>query len=176
MNDDHRDMEQRFGQLTPRRAGAELRGQVLDAVAGELGQAAARRRQRRAAMVVAASIVLGIVLNVWVGSATDRRLARLYGPTPVPKPIADVTEAVASVTDAETARQVQQRLLAAWQSQRTALPHGISSFPYHTIDFEDWLDEATQKDHDLDRDRPRRGDRRTSGGQRHSCLDHEFTA
>jgi hypothetical protein len=78
MNDD---IEKLLSGLTPRGAGPELRPRVLAAVAEQL-QAAPSPWLRRSALAVAASLLVGIALNVWVNQAADRRLVQLLGPLP----------------------------------------------------------------------------------------------
>lgn len=178
-NDDH--AEQRLRRVTPRGAGPELRGQVLAAVGRELAADRVGPWGRRLGLAVAASLLLGVVLNVWVNKASDRRLARLYGPPPVPRQIAEVAEAVASVTDAETGRRIEQQLVAAWRSRAAALPQRAIDYaqlmrelklvrkdPRH----EDLLEKGTE----MDRDRRRGAPGDTSDCQRHLGLEHRFTA
>jgi hypothetical protein len=79
MNDD---IERLLSRLTPRGAGPPLRPRVLAAVAGELQAAKPSPWLRRAALGVAASLLVGIALNVYVSTTADRRLAQLLGPPP----------------------------------------------------------------------------------------------
>jgi hypothetical protein len=180
MNSDEH-VEERLRRLTPRRAGPELREQVLAAVGRELSAHPVSRWERWLGLAVAASVLLGVVLNVWANKATDRRLARLYGPPPVPRQIAEVAEMVASVTDAETGRRLERQLAAMWRSREAELPYPpidysqllrelelVRKDPRH----EDLLEEGTE----MDRDRRGRGDRDASDCQRHLGVDHRFTA
>ena len=121
MNDGNQ-VEQRLRGLTPRGTDPGLRGRVLAAVGRELAADRVSPWGRRLGLAVAASLLLGVVLNVWVNKASDRRLARLYGPPPVPRQIAEVAEAVASVTDAEIGSRMEQQLVAVWRSRAAALP------------------------------------------------------
>jgi hypothetical protein len=107
MNDD---IEQLLDRLTPRGARPELRPQVLAAVAGRLQTDRESRRFRWSALAVAASIVLGVALNIGLSRASDRRLAQLFGPPPLSKQAMEIAEFVGQATDAETARWVYQRL------------------------------------------------------------------
>jgi hypothetical protein len=98
MNDD---LEQQLGRLTPRGVRAEVRPRVLTAVASRLpaeqshgersgmNSVPPSRRLRYAAWAAAASILLGIALNVIVSQAADRRMARLVGPPPAANPNAE---------------------------------------------------------------------------------------
>jgi hypothetical protein len=85
-----------------------LRPRVLGAVDDEL-----RRRPapwlRYYAAGVAAALLLSVFLNYWVSSRQDERLARLIGPPPVPRTVAEVARAVEEVTDAETAERLQEQ-------------------------------------------------------------------
>jgi len=115
-----------LGRLHPRGAAPELRDRVLGAVALQLAPRAGGGRLWRWAAAVAAGLLLGVGLNVWAVRTTEARLARLYGPSAVPQPIVAVAEAVESVTDAETARWVQQRLLTAHQERLRSVPFSPS--------------------------------------------------
>jgi len=120
------DPESVLGRLHPRGAAPELRERVLGAVARQLAPRPGAARLWRWAAAVAAGLLLGVGLNVWAIRTTDARLARLYGPPVVPQPIVAAAEAVESVTDAETARWVQQRLLAAHQERLRSVPFSLS--------------------------------------------------
>jgi hypothetical protein len=120
------DPEGVLGRLHPRGVGPELRDRVLGAVAQQLALSPGVARLWRWAGAVAAGLLLGVGLNVWVIRTTEARLARLYGPPTVPQPIVAVAEAVESVTDAETARWVQQRLFAAHQERLRSVPFSLS--------------------------------------------------
>lgn len=78
MNDD---AEQLLERLKPRGVRPEVRPRVLAAVEDELRPASPWLR--RSAMAVAASIFLGVALNVWVARAADRRMVRYFGDAPV---------------------------------------------------------------------------------------------
>ena len=169
-NDEH--VEERLRRLTPFGAGPELRDQVLAGVRHELSAEPASRWQGKLGLAVAASILLGVVLNVWANKATDRRLARLYGPPPVPRQIAEIAEGVESVTDAETGWRVRQQLSAAWWSRPITPVQNICSSQQILDELE-----ITRKEqrHESPQDR-RRGDRDTSGCQRDMGLEDRLTA
>ena len=154
-NDNH--VEQVLLRATARGAGPELRGRVLAAVGRELGADRVPRRRRRPGLAVAASLLLGVVLNVWVNKAADRSMARLYGPPPVPRRIAEVSEAVASVTDAETGRRLEQQLTAVWRSHVAGLPQRPIDYSQLLRELELSRKENRHEDPQTDRDR-RRGD------------------
>jgi len=120
------DPESMLGRLQPRGAPAELRERVLGAVARELAPRAGAWREWRWAGAVAAGIFLGVALNIWAVRNIEGRLAGLYGPPAVPRPVVEVAEAVASVTDAETAHWVQQRLVAAHREYLRSVPFSPS--------------------------------------------------
>ncbi len=126
MNDD---LPQPFGRLTPRPAPEELRARVLDAVAHELARRTWPRLERVFDWAVAASLVMGIGLNVWQQWADEAWQVRLYGPLPVLRTIADVAHAVESVTDAQTGQWVQQRL-----SDARSAPHHADSLHSESYD------------------------------------------
>ena len=107
------DIEQLLGRLTPRGVCPELRPQVLAAVASQLEAEPASRWPRRSALAVAASLLLGIGMNIWASKSAERRLAELFGPPPVSKQAMELADAMEKTTDAETARWVYQRLAAS---------------------------------------------------------------
>jgi hypothetical protein len=180
MNDDNH-VRQSLGRLTPRGSGSELRGQVLAAVGRELSTDPVSRWQRRIGLVVAASLLLGVVLNVWVNTSATRRQARLYGPRPVPRRIAEVAEAVASVTDAETGRRLEQQLTAVWRAR-------VAELPQRPIDYSQLLrelklfrkdrshEDLIQEDAEMDRDRRRLTPGDTSDCQWDLGLEDRLTA
>jgi len=176
MNDD---LEQRLERLQPRGAAAELREHVLDAVAEELA-APTRRWRPRLGVAVAASLLMSLALNIWVSKSADRRMARLYGPRPVPKAIAEIVDAVASVTDAETGQRLQRQLLVAWDSRPARSEQGIAEYRRMVNELiaigKDWGHEKAKEDAQMDRDRSRNTDRDTSTWQRDLGLDYQFTA
>ncbi|OHB72109.1 MAG: hypothetical protein A2V70_10485 [Planctomycetes bacterium RBG_13_63_9] len=174
------DVEEKLRRLTPCGAAAQLRQEVLDAVADELAVAATRPPRPRIGLAVAASLLLAIALNVWVGKAADARLARLYGPRPVPRQIVEIAGAVAAVTDAETGRQVQQQLLIAWHARCAASQHGFVEYGRILNELvvigKDRGHETAEENPRMDRDHRRHPARDTSGWQRDLGLDHQFTA
>ena len=177
MNDD---AERLLQEVTPRGARAELRGQVLDAVGAELATRPAGRFQRRAARAVAASVLISVVLNVWLVTSSNRRRAALYGPAPIPRPIAEVCQAVESVTDVQTGRQIQEQLVAAWRARPVRPPQSVCSFDVIRDDWDmigkDWRDENVPTSLEMDRDRGREPDRDTSDARRSMVLEVWRTA
>jgi len=177
--DDH--VEQALRRVTPRGAGPGLRERVLAAIGRELSADPLARWERRLGLAVAASIALGIVLNVWA-VRTDRQCqARLYGPPPIPRQIADLAETVASVTDAETGQRLERQLAAIWRSRKAELPYPPIDYSQFLREFEvvrkeprheNLLEEGTE----TNRDRRRRGDRDTSDCQRRLGLEDRLTA
>ena len=112
------DSERLLEQLVPCPAPPELRQRVLAAVTRELAAGRPLRWERWCGLAVAAGLLLGLGLNAWVVQAQEQRLARLYGPRPVPQQIVELARAVESVTDAETAQRVQQQLATAQQQRQ----------------------------------------------------------
>jgi hypothetical protein len=124
-----------FSELTPRRAPAALRARVLNAVRQELAQPGELQTGHQSTelakglpwgrvveIAVAASFVLGIGLNVWQQRAENAWQLRVFGPAPVSQDISSLAEAVASVTDAESGRWMQQALSAAQPRRPVADP------------------------------------------------------
>ncbi|MCX7428585.1 MAG: hypothetical protein NTW96_23535 [Planctomycetia bacterium] len=184
------DVEAILKQLTPRGAGPTLRTSVLDAVAEHLPNARATsdrpaaaylfRWDRWPAVVVAASVLLALGLNLWVARLGDARLAAIYGPQPVPRYITEIADTIASVTDAETGRRVQEQLLAAQRPRRVSMEQALRNYE-HMLNAillveKDLRHEAVQEDTEMDRDRPRCTGGDTSYYQRRSGPDHRFTA
>ena len=176
----NRDLEQKLGQLTPRGAGPELRDQVLDAVGQALHAEPSSGWRFRSGLAVAASLVLAIVLNVWVNRWADRNLARLYGPPPVPKPIVEIAQTIASNTDTKTGRWFQTQFALAWQSRKVPAPDRGREYTRILNELRlvprESQNEASQEDPEVDGDYRRRGDRDTSRDQRNPCLDYQLTA
>ena len=164
------DMEQLMARLTPKGVAPELRPQVLAAVASELaggevksggiasgvGSATATAVQksaspwlRRCTWAVAASLLVGIALNVWANTLADRRLAELTAARPSSGGYEDFSKYMATV------RQLIDELQMA------------SKDSYH---------ETSQEDSSMDRDRARRTGGNRTGCQRRLCLDYRFTA
>ena len=163
MKDTDDRLEELCAKLTPRRTEAELRGQILDAVGGELDAGETRRRWRRIGMAVVAAALSAVLLNVWMARRGDARLADFYGPAPTPATVREVVEAVESVTDVATARWFEQRLTAAWRSRRAARG------PTTTDPLQAIHGTGTPKggqDDEMDRRHHRDGDRDRSGCQR----------
>ena len=67
---------------------------------------------RRSALAVAASLLVGIAMNIGASQMAERRLAQLFGPPPVSKQAMELANAVEEVTDAQTAQWVYQRFAA----------------------------------------------------------------
>jgi hypothetical protein len=108
--------------VTPRAAPAELRERVLNAVAWELSVPVVPREARWDSRVggwVAAAVVLAFALNWWAIRSTERRLADLAGPRPVPSQVSDIVEIVESVTGDGAREWIQPRLMQAWRSSHT---------------------------------------------------------
>jgi hypothetical protein len=117
------DPEPLLEQLTPRGGPADLRARVLDRIGKELEAGSGRGWQRWCGLAVAAGLVVGSILNVWICSRQERRLAKLYGPTPIPAAIREIAQAVESITDKQTAQWLEQRFAAAHHPQFSLPEH-----------------------------------------------------
>ena len=120
------DGELLFERLTPRPAPPALRERVLGAVAQELSSGSGPAWERRCGGLVAAAVLLGAMLNIWAVGTSERRLANLAGPRPVPQQVAEVVEIVDSVAGRETGKWVQQRLSNAWLARPAPAPLGMA--------------------------------------------------
>lgn len=178
----HDDVEQLLNRLTPRGIGAELRPRVLAAVASQLEVEPPSPWLRRSALAVAASILVGIAMNVWASEVAERRLAQLFGPPPVSKQIMKLANAVEEVTDAQTAQWVYQQFaaprpsgdgLAAYEAYSDVLRRLIDE---SSIISKEFYGETPKKDSQMDRDRPGRAGGDRSGCQRGVRLDYRYTA
>ncbi|HEV3138304.1 MAG TPA: hypothetical protein VGZ26_10375 [Pirellulales bacterium] len=125
MNDDLPDI---FRRLTPRAAPEELRPRVLAAVSRELARRSTPRWERMFEQVVAASLLVAAGLACWRTRDEEQWQARVYGPPTVPSAIAEVAQAVASVTDEQTGRWVQERLSAALPSRRDYVKSRLETY------------------------------------------------
>jgi hypothetical protein len=189
MNDD---VEERLAKLTIRGTPPELRERVLAAVASELAHPSVKPLAvsqptdspwlRRAAITVAASLLLGIGLNVWATKASEQRLARLFGPPPISQQAMEIAEDVEKITDAQTGQWVYRQLAmprkpgdaaAAYSKYRDTVKRLIDEL--QTVS-KDSCHETLQKDSEMDR-----GHTGCLGGRRFDCqrrvrLDHRCTA
>jgi hypothetical protein len=128
------DPESLLKQLTPRGAGSDVRSRVLAMVGPELEGRARLRWQRWCGLAIAASLVLGIVSNAWICGRQERRLAKLYGPLPIPATVVEIAKEVESVTDKRTADWLEQRLATA-QRRSFSLPEHIQHIEKFLHDF-----------------------------------------
>jgi len=174
MNDD---MEELLGRLTPRGVRADLRPQVLAAVASHLKAERASPWLMRSTLVVAALLLLGIGMNLGVSERAERRLAEIYGPPAVSKRAMELAKAVEEVTDAQTAQWVYRQFAAPPpRGDGLAAYAAYSDMLRRLLNTKEPFDETPQEDSQVERDRPGRpaGDR--SDCQRYLRLDHRCTA
>jgi hypothetical protein len=132
------DIEDMLESLTPCRARAELRDEVLGAVADELvpTRPTPVRRARwdfRVGAAIAVSLILGVVLNVWAIRSDDARQARLFGPEPLPRQICETVETAERVAGPECAEMIRQRLVSAWQSRPRDDPRAVFRYRQQLI-------------------------------------------
>ena len=114
--------------LTPRPAPAELRGQVLDAVERELGRRRKPRWEHAFERSVAAFFLIAVALACWRTRTEVQWQSRVYSPCPVDSSIMEVANVVASVTDEETGRWVQEQLSAAISSRRDDVKSRLETY------------------------------------------------
>jgi hypothetical protein len=122
MNDnlDMNELEQKLTEAAPRGVRPALRAQVLAAVAEVLPsnslQADAIQAEpgspwlRRAGLAVAASLLLGVGLNVWLSRRSEQVLAQLYGPPPISKQAMEIAQDIGKTAGPEMTQWVYQRL------------------------------------------------------------------
>jgi hypothetical protein len=172
-------VERLLSELKPIGVRPDLRPRVLEAVEGELLTETPSRWLRLAALATAASIMLGIALNVWVSKASDRRLAQLFGPPPVSKQALELAEAVAKITDAQTGQWVYRQMTASPPS-RDGLAKYYSILQKlineQQIVSKDTYHETHEKDSEMDRDRTGSAFGDPAGGQCRVRLDYRCTA
>jgi hypothetical protein len=137
---------------------------------------------RRAATAVAASLLLGIGLNIWAAKASEQRLARLFGPPPISKQAMEIAKDVEKITDAQTGQWVYRQLAmprkpgdaaVAYSKYRDTVKRLIDEL--QTVS-KDSCHETLQKDTEMDR-----GHTGCVGGRRFDCqrrvrLDYRCTA
>ncbi|MBI3838111.1 MAG: hypothetical protein HY288_09275 [Planctomycetia bacterium] len=116
MNDD---LPEGFQHMMPQGAPAELRPRALTAVSRELARQSTPRWERMVELAVAASLALGVGLNVWCWRAEEGWQMRVYGPVPIPSAVAEVARTVTSITDSATGEWIQRQLSSAWTSKRS---------------------------------------------------------
>ena len=166
--------------VTLRGAPPELRGRVLSAVAQELSVDSIPAWERRIGRLVAAAVVIGVVLNLWAVQSTDRRLAQLAGPRPVPQQVLEIVEIVESVTGSGTGGWVQQRLVKAWLSRPALSPQDMPDWEQLLNDLESsgkaQSDEKVQEVPEKKPDRAGRADRDSVDHQRSFHFNRRQTA
>jgi hypothetical protein len=137
---------------------------------------------RRAAMAVAASLLLGIGLNIWAARASEQRLARIFGPPPISQQAMEIAKDVEKITDAQTGQWVYRQLATprkpgdaamAYAKYRNTIKRLIDEL--QTVS-KDSCHETLQKDFEMDR-----GHTGCLGGRRFDCqrrirLDYRCTA
>jgi hypothetical protein len=137
---------------------------------------------RHAAMAVAASLLLGVGLNIWASKESEQQFARIYGPAPISKPAMEIATAVGAITDAQTGQWVYNRLAtprpfgdgaAAYAKCCAAVKQLIDEL--QTVS-KDSYHETPQKDIEMDRGHPGRAAGDSTDCQRHFRLDYRFTA
>jgi hypothetical protein len=132
---------------------------------------------RRAAMAVAASLLLGIGLNVWVSKTSTRRLAQFFGPPPISKQALEIAKDVEKITDAETGRWIYSRLTITCQpGDNKAIYAKYRDTIKRLIDELQTVSKDSYHDSEMDRDRTG-----WIGGDRFDCQrrvrrDYRFTA
>jgi len=180
MNDD--EIERLLGRLKPRVPAPDIRPWVLTAVASELRKEPDSPWLRRVTWATAAALLFGIALNVWVNESANCRLAQLFGPPPISKQAKELADTIESVADAQTARWVYERCVAAqssgdgraaYEAYRKRLTQLASEL---SGSFKELEHETPQENPQVERDRNgrTRGDR--SDCQRPLRLDYRYTA
>ncbi|WP_156512988.1 hypothetical protein [Planctomyces sp. SH-PL62] len=105
------ELERHLKRLTPRKAPPELRARVLAAMDAELATAAPRRRFP-AATATAALLLLAAGLNFLATRENEDRLARAFGPRPIPRDVLDLARDVSEHASPEAGRRLLDRLAA----------------------------------------------------------------
>lgn len=111
MNEEADDFARVLAAILPRKAPAGLRKRVLGAVSAELS-ANHPEWTSRIGRAVAATFLFSVVTGIGVSVYEQRRMADWDRRIVVRSDIADLTAAIASVTDQESANSVRQYLLA----------------------------------------------------------------
>jgi hypothetical protein len=100
-----------FDRLKPQPAPPELRPRVLAAVERELTRRKKPRWERAFELGVAASLLVGVGLNVWQWRGDGHRQASVHGPLPAAAR-EELVDAVASITDEATAKMLVDGLVS----------------------------------------------------------------
>lgn len=178
----HNDIEELFGRLKPRGVDPDLRPRVLDAMTKQLRRESPSRWLRLAALATAASIVVGIAMNVWASKRSERRLAQLFGPPPISKQAMELAKAIEEITDAETGQWVYRQLTVPRAPRDASAEYAKYVAAVNRLIKElqtvsrDSYHETPEKDTEMERDRPGRAGGDRTGGQRLVRLDHRYTA
>jgi hypothetical protein len=170
------DPERFLEQVPLRGAPPHLRDRVLARVTRELTAPAQVRWTGWAGVAVAAGLLLGVALNAVVVRVQEARLAALYGPRPVPRPLVELAETVAAVTDEQTASWFQHEWLQA-VGPRPTLGRANSWIDYNSqILGKEWWNEEAPQDPQSHPDRRRGVSGAGPDRQRGLGLDHGLTA
>jgi hypothetical protein len=203
------DVEELLGRLTPRRADRAWRDSVVSRVVGELESAGEggssddlpicneenltrvafpttsprlARWDLRLATTAVFLLVAGVGLNVVVSQSGATRIDRLLASPEVPRIYVQYGEVVESVTDPETGRTVQERLLAmrgspavdgSSRARFQALQRRLTSW---ALTGRGWLNESSIEGRQMGRDRDGRDNRGASYRCRAAQLASEWTA
>ena len=109
------DIERALAAVTPRKAPADLRSVVIATVAAEFDKRHSRPTpgwQSRIGRAVAAALLFSVATSIGVGWFESRRMAAWDERPVVRSDVAEVSAAVASVTDEASAQGVERYLLS----------------------------------------------------------------
>jgi hypothetical protein len=162
------DPEELLGQLKPRRPGAELRGQVLSAAAGELQSLRQRRWMQRIAFATAALLVFSVATNWWANWTISERIARFYGSATLSGQTAEAENLLASFDKAESPPGSRIAQYLSFLQQHIAVESAIFK--------KDMRHEKMEENPPLDGNRPGNPDGMHSPSGCLPYMDYRYTA
>lgn len=137
---------------------------------------------RRATIAAAASLLMGIGLNMWVSRASERRLAEIFGPPPISQGAMEIAKTIEGITDAQTAQWVYRRLAVPPSPRAMEIARREYCRVVRTLIDElqvaskEPCHETPQKNTEMDRSHPGRSDGDSTDCQRYLRLDYGCTA
>jgi hypothetical protein len=174
------DPEKLLSQLKPQRTSAELRAQVLGAVAEGLRESRAWRRQRRLGLATLGLVILCIGLNFWVNRTVCARIAALFPPPPPPREAVEMANFIANYTNPQARQLIYQQMMTYRPTGDYFPEKYLSMLQKSTTEYENILrdprHEKMEKDSPLDGNHSGDANRHPADRRCLLCLDYRYTA
>jgi hypothetical protein len=119
------DPERLLEQLTPCRVSAEIRCNILDAVADELHALKQWRNQQWLGLATVVLLLLSIVFNLWVKQSICQRIASLYPPVQPSREVVETANYIATYTNPQVGEWMYQQMISN-QSEQLSSEQSLS--------------------------------------------------